>query len=57
MMKPDYAGRAGGQFVVVTHHDTGNFGKITNGKWWQNGISRLCKDCAKVVWASGKIAA
>jgi hypothetical protein len=56
-MKPDYAGRAGGQFAVVTHHDTGNFGKITNGKWWQNGISRLCKDCAKVVWASGKIAA
>jgi hypothetical protein len=56
-MKPDYAGRAGGQFVVVTHHDMGSFGKMTNGKWWQNGISRLCRDCAKVVRASCKIAA
>ena len=56
-MKPDYTGRAGGQFVMETPHHAGNFGKNKNGKWWQNGISRLCKDCAKVVRASGKIAA
>ena len=46
-MKPDYAGRMVGRFVMVTHHNTGNSGKMTNGKWWQNGICRLCKDCAR----------
>jgi hypothetical protein len=54
-MKPEHAGRADGQFVMVTHHDMGNFGKMTKGKWWQNGISRLCKDYTKKFRAAGKM--
>ncbi|HEY1717472.1 MAG TPA: hypothetical protein VGH42_04160 [Verrucomicrobiae bacterium] len=46
-----------GHFVYVIHHNAGNFGKMTNGKWKQKGIRRLCKDCAKGGGLSDKIAA
>jgi len=43
-MKPDYTGRAGGQFVMETPHHAGNFGKNKT----VNGGRTVSADCVTI---------